>query len=250
MEQRPLRLGNLVDDYCPRERRVTNHVIVAIIDDEIRQTRCSTCEAEHAYRAAQVPRRRKKEGATELYDEVLASVAGSQLVAPRAAEPEPPGDEAAEPLVNGTSPSHPTSHKPPVSDLAARAAEAAPDSSGDVVDDRPDDAFPANRQLIRATLPRTENAQPVPRPIPEFTMHQRQSRGGQGFRHGQGWQGQGGNDGGRSNGFRSGRPGGGQGPGQGQRQGQGRGPGHGRPGQGGGQPDGNRGGQGKGRRSR
>ena len=25
MEQRPLRLGDLVDDYCPRERRVTNH---------------------------------------------------------------------------------------------------------------------------------------------------------------------------------------------------------------------------------
>ena len=33
MEQRSLRLGDLVDDYCPRERRVTNHVIVAIVDD-------------------------------------------------------------------------------------------------------------------------------------------------------------------------------------------------------------------------
>src|SRR5262245_61791875 len=30
MEQRPLRLGDNVDDYCPRERRVTNHAIVAI----------------------------------------------------------------------------------------------------------------------------------------------------------------------------------------------------------------------------
>ena len=25
MEQRPLRLGDILDDYCPRERRVTNH---------------------------------------------------------------------------------------------------------------------------------------------------------------------------------------------------------------------------------
>ena len=43
MEQRPLRLGDIVDDYCPRERRVTNHAIVAIVGDSVRQTRCSTC---------------------------------------------------------------------------------------------------------------------------------------------------------------------------------------------------------------
>ena len=41
MEQRPLRLGDIVDDYCPRERRVTNHAIVAIVEDVIRQTRCT-----------------------------------------------------------------------------------------------------------------------------------------------------------------------------------------------------------------
>ena len=29
MEQRRLRLGDILDDYCPRERRVTNHAIVA-----------------------------------------------------------------------------------------------------------------------------------------------------------------------------------------------------------------------------
>ncbi len=55
MEQRSLRLGDLVDDYCPRERRVTNHVIVALVGDSIRQTRCATCEAEHEYKEARVP---------------------------------------------------------------------------------------------------------------------------------------------------------------------------------------------------
>ena len=35
MEQRSLRLGDFIDDYCPRERRVTNHVIVAIVDDTL-----------------------------------------------------------------------------------------------------------------------------------------------------------------------------------------------------------------------
>ena len=29
--QRQLRLGDILDDYCPRERRVTNHAIVAMI---------------------------------------------------------------------------------------------------------------------------------------------------------------------------------------------------------------------------
>ena len=61
MEQRRLRLGDILDDYCPRERRVTNHVVVAMIEDEIKQTRCSTCDAEHPYKGGKAPRRRKAE---------------------------------------------------------------------------------------------------------------------------------------------------------------------------------------------
>jgi hypothetical protein len=69
--------------------------------------------------------------------------------------------------------------------------------------------------LIRAQLPKVEGGEPPPRPIPEFTMHQRQGRGGQGFRYGgqPGWSGNGNGHGNGRNGFRSGRPGG---PGQGQ----------------------------------
>ena len=63
MEQRRLRLGDILDDYCPRERRVTNHVVVAMIEDEIKQTRCSTCDAEHPYKGGKAPRRRKPDSA-------------------------------------------------------------------------------------------------------------------------------------------------------------------------------------------
>ena len=59
MEQRRLRLGDILDDYCPRERRVTNHVVVAMIEDEIKQTRCTTCDAEHPYKGGKAPRRKK-----------------------------------------------------------------------------------------------------------------------------------------------------------------------------------------------
>ena len=34
MEQRRLRLGDILDDYCPRERRVTNHAVVAMIEED------------------------------------------------------------------------------------------------------------------------------------------------------------------------------------------------------------------------
>src|SRR5688500_10127214 len=74
MEQRRLRLGDILDDYCPRERRVTNHAVVAMIEEDVKQTRCTTCDAEHAYKGARVPARRKKETAAALYKEVLAGM--------------------------------------------------------------------------------------------------------------------------------------------------------------------------------
>jgi len=239
MDQRPLRLGDLVDDYCPRERRITNHVVVALVEDEIKQTRCSTCDAEHAYKSAKEPRRRRKDAPSAAYREVLASVAGSQLVAPRAAAPDGETEPEFTPGMPPVTSAGAERPQPP-----AEMAAAPDDSSAPPAEDRADEGWPAHRQLIRATLPRVEGEQPTPRPIPEFTMHQRQGRGGHGFRHGQGWQA--GNGSGR-NGFRHGRPGQG---GQGQGQGHGRGPGgQGQPGSG--QPDGNRGrSRGKNRRGR
>src|SRR5262252_1325732 len=113
MEQRPLRLGEIVDDYCPRERRITNHAIVALVGDTIKQTRCSTCDAEHVYKGARVPSRKKKDDVAALETAVLASVNGTQLVArvdpsqPRQVSPnstestEPP---VAEPVSTPTQP--------------------------------------------------------------------------------------------------------------------------------------------------
>ena len=60
MQQRQPRLGDILDDYCPRERRVTNHAVVAMVGDDVKQTRCTTCEADHEYKHAKVPRQRKK----------------------------------------------------------------------------------------------------------------------------------------------------------------------------------------------
>ena len=59
MEQRQLRLGDVLDDYCPRDRRVTNHAVVALVGNDIKLTRCTTCDTEHPYKAARVPSRRQ-----------------------------------------------------------------------------------------------------------------------------------------------------------------------------------------------
>lgn len=209
MEQRPLRLGDIVDDYCPRERRITNHAIVAIVEESIRQTRCTTCDADHVYKEGREPRRRRKEPTPAL---AVASADPANRPARYAPMTE---DEH-----NHTSTS------------AAPSLDATPSAAGsETTDDPPappgaaDDTWPAHRPLIRATLPRVEGEQPAPRPIPEFTMHQRQGRG-QGFRYAQGWNGNGPD---RGNGFRPNRPphadGRGEGNIQGPPQGNGRPPG-------------------------
>src|SRR5262247_3095647 len=96
MQQRQLRLGDILDDYCPRERRVTNHAVVAMIDGDVKQTRCTTCDAEHEYKHARIPRqRRKADTPPALYAQVAA---GAPKRVPHD-EPNGNGQEFDEPTI-------------------------------------------------------------------------------------------------------------------------------------------------------
>ena len=188
MQQRQLRLGDILDDYCPRERRVTNHVIVAMIGPDVKQTRCSTCETEHGYKHAKVPRqRRKSETPAALYSQVLAG--GPKRVAHEPpSEPEASasdrsnGAEAAAPAAperesladahsheNNSGPLHARD------DLPAESDEAGAEESEE---HRDLEEGPVHRPLIRATLPRPEGAPPPTRPAPDFTIRQPAGRQG------------------------------------------------------------------------
>src|SRR5438552_2587926 len=102
MQQRQLRLGDILDDYCTRERRVTNHVIVAMIGEDVKQTRCATCDTEHEYKHAKVPRqRRKSETPAALYSQVLAG--GPKRVV-HEARPDPDGEPSVDAPSNGAEP--------------------------------------------------------------------------------------------------------------------------------------------------
>ena len=76
MQDRRYRPGDVLDDYCPRERRITDHAIVAMIDDEIRRTRCGVCDAEHEYKEARIPSPRRKTQPPALFNQVLEGMNG------------------------------------------------------------------------------------------------------------------------------------------------------------------------------
>ena len=189
MQQRQLRLGDILDDYCPRERRVTNHVIVAMIAEDVKQVRCTTCDADHDFKHAKVPRqRRKAETPAALYAQVLA--AGPKRVTHEARAPIDGEQEMAireeEPMISAD---------PALATVEVEAAEAAPeapaaplapaavdddetDEDGDNAGNRAVDDGPIHRRLIRASLPKIDGAPPPTRAIPEFTIRQPAGRPG------------------------------------------------------------------------
>jgi hypothetical protein len=205
MQQRQLRLGDILDDYCPRERRVTNHAVVAMVGEDVKQTRCTTCDADHEYKHAKVPRQRRKDTPAALYSQVAAG--GPKRVVHEAAqeheadmvEEAAPGDAASPPAAPAASedrlehrhesrqedrqensPEHsPERVAAAVEPKPALAFERDPVDEDAVPDEREDaEEGPAHRRLIRATLPRIEGQPPPTRPAPDFTIRQPNSRHG------------------------------------------------------------------------
>jgi hypothetical protein len=78
MSDRPLRLGDVIDDYCPRCRLLLNHDIASMDGSQVAKATCRTCYNTHDYRHAQVPTRRKpaakRDDKKTLMDQVLAGM--------------------------------------------------------------------------------------------------------------------------------------------------------------------------------
>ena len=225
MQQRRFRPGDVLDDYCPRERRITDHAIVAMIDDHIKQTRCVVCDAEHEYKDGKVPPQRRKKPQTALFTQVLDGLQGPQparLPVPAEAEGADQTFDLSQPSAATVSPPEPvlqgnTDAEPPEAFAAApeSARGPAPGEAQGIATAPGREEGLWRRPLIRAALPRPEG-QPPPqtRPAPDFTVRQPTSNRAQrhGRRRGAGdQQGQGGGSHGP---MRFGR--GAQGPGQGQ----------------------------------
>jgi hypothetical protein len=76
-----LRLGDVIDDYCAKCRRLTNHAIVSMMDGQVAKVRCRSCYHEHTYLHEQIPPSKKDLKKMELFNEVLAKVDPSAEVA-------------------------------------------------------------------------------------------------------------------------------------------------------------------------
>ncbi len=186
MQDRRYRPGDVLDDYCPRERRITDHAIVAMIEDEIRRTRCASCDAEHEYKEAKVPSPRRKTQPPALFNQVLEGLNG-----PTPPHPAEAVEEAGVPAVDAAAvvaivpaavvakADAPSASAPEPLELQrddATPSEAPPEED----DSREEGGF--RRSLIRATFPRPEGAAPPPRSAPEFTiqsLNNRRNGGGQ-----------------------------------------------------------------------
>ena len=52
---REVRLGDDIDDYCVRCKRVMNHSVVSVMNGVPAKVRCRTCHSDHDYRHEQAP---------------------------------------------------------------------------------------------------------------------------------------------------------------------------------------------------
>jgi hypothetical protein len=69
-----LRLGDVIDDYCVKCKRITNHSLVSMLDGKPAKVRCRTCYNDHDYRNEQAPPSKKDLKKEALFKEVLSSV--------------------------------------------------------------------------------------------------------------------------------------------------------------------------------
>lgn len=80
----PLRLGDDLDDFCVKCKRITNHAVVSLVGDAPAKVRCRSCYSDHDFRNEQAPPSKKDLKKAELFNEVLGTVQ------PAAAEAEAP----------------------------------------------------------------------------------------------------------------------------------------------------------------
>ena len=81
MDERDYRLGDMIDDYCPRCRLLLNHAVASLVDGKVVKVTCLTCHSEHPYREGKVPEKKRPGSRAALFDQVLSKAAPA---------PEPP----------------------------------------------------------------------------------------------------------------------------------------------------------------
>lgn len=71
---RDYRLGDDIDDFCVRCKRLTNHLVVSVMNGGPAKVRCRTCHSDHDYRHEQPPPPKVDLRKAALFNEVLKKI--------------------------------------------------------------------------------------------------------------------------------------------------------------------------------
>jgi hypothetical protein len=73
-----VRLGDDLDDFCVKCKRIMNHLVVSLLNDEPAKVRCRTCHGDHDFRHEQAPP--PKTDARKLAQQALGKTVGDATI--------------------------------------------------------------------------------------------------------------------------------------------------------------------------
>ena len=100
---RDIRLGDDIDDFCVRCKRVMNHAVVSVLNGAAAKVRCRTCHSDHDFRNEQPPPPKVDPRKAALFNEVLkkvdpaAEAEGEEIAAPEETAVAAAADATVEP---------------------------------------------------------------------------------------------------------------------------------------------------------
>lgn len=74
MAEADKRLGDLIDDYCPRCRLLLNHAVASMIEGNVVKVICQTCFTEHPFRRGEGGKKKPANPRATLFDQVMATM--------------------------------------------------------------------------------------------------------------------------------------------------------------------------------
>jgi hypothetical protein len=92
---RASRLGDDIDDFCVKCKRVMNHAVVSLLNDGPAKVRCRTCHSDHDFRHEQPPPPKVDPRKAALFSQVLENVTGAAGAAAAPDAGAAPAEEAA-----------------------------------------------------------------------------------------------------------------------------------------------------------
>ena len=90
-----VRLGDIIDDFCVKCKRIMNHSVVSMLNGEPAKVRCRTCHSDHDYRHEQAPPPKVDLRKAALFNEVLHKVDPEAAAVETEGEPEEVVEEEA-----------------------------------------------------------------------------------------------------------------------------------------------------------